>query len=302
MSGYTPVFDSVFHGTLCGRWPTLPVWLTILPLADKHGHIDITHQAISALTGWPLDLLKQAIAELQEPDPDSRSCGEEGRRLVLLDPEHRQWGWRVVNHSQYRERARKQMQQIQATESGRDAERKRITRDKQRLAAHGAPSSDVQPRPYVAGSDRPSDADADADADVEKKAGDSLAGISRPRERPPYERKEFHQRVITVYHEEAPDLPPVKAWPRHRAGALSARIRERCRDGKPADTIDYWREFFQTVAASDFLCGRAASRDGRAPFRADLEWLLRPENFAKVIEGRYTVRRGSNGSGAVHAR
>src|SRR5579872_5224775 len=98
MAGYTPVFDSVYHGTLCGRWPTLPVWLTILPMADKHGHIDLTYQAISALTGWPIDLLKQAIAELMEPDPDSRHPGEDGRRLILIDPENRQWGWRVVNH------------------------------------------------------------------------------------------------------------------------------------------------------------------------------------------------------------
>ena len=51
MAGYTPVFDSVFHGTLCGRWPTLPVWLTILPRADKTGHLDMTSQAMSALTG-----------------------------------------------------------------------------------------------------------------------------------------------------------------------------------------------------------------------------------------------------------
>lgn len=167
MSGYTPVFDSVFHGTLCGQWPTLPVWLTILPLADKNGHIDMTYQAIAALTGWPLDLLKQAIGTLTEPDPDSRSAEEEGRRLVLLDQTNRQWGWRVVNHGQYREKARKQMQQIASTESGRDAERKRIERERARLAAHRPSppmSSDVQSRPAESGADRLSDADADADA------------------------------------------------------------------------------------------------------------------------------------------
>lgn len=166
MSGYTPVFDSVFHGTLCGQWPTLPVWLTILPLADKNGHIDMTYQAIAALTGWPLDLLKQAIGTLTEPDPDSRSAEEEGRRLVLLDPTNRQWGWRVVNHGQYREKARKQMQQIASTESGRDAERKRLERERQRLGAHqigSEVSSDVQSRPAESGADRLSDSDAYTD-------------------------------------------------------------------------------------------------------------------------------------------
>lgn len=108
MSGYTSVFDTVFQGTLCGRWPTLPVWLTILPMADKNGHINMTYQAISAVTGWPIDLLKQAIAELMAPDPESRTAVCEGRRLELIDPQNRQWGWRVINHALYREKARLQ--------------------------------------------------------------------------------------------------------------------------------------------------------------------------------------------------
>jgi hypothetical protein len=106
VSGYTPVFDTVFQGTLCGKWPTLPVWLTILPMADKNGQIDMTYQHISAVSGWPVDLLKQAIAELTAPDPESRSSEKEGRRLELIDPLNRQWGWRVINHAAYREKAR----------------------------------------------------------------------------------------------------------------------------------------------------------------------------------------------------
>lgn len=144
MSGYTPVFDSVYHGTLCGRWPTLPVWLTILPMADKNGHIDLTYQAISALTGWPIDLLKQAIVELMQPDPDSRSALEEGRRLALIDPENRNWGWRVVNHTHYREKARKAAYDAVRTESGHDADRKRNQR-----VASPAMSRDVPRSPDV---------------------------------------------------------------------------------------------------------------------------------------------------------
>jgi len=125
VSGYTPVFDTVFDGTLCGRWPTLPVWLTILPMADKNGHIDMTYQAIAARSGWPLELLKQAIAELMAPDPESRTAECEGRRLELLDPANRQWGWRVINHVQYRNKARKAAYDTDRTASGADAERKR---------------------------------------------------------------------------------------------------------------------------------------------------------------------------------
>lgn len=104
----------------------------------------------------------------------------------------------------------------------------------------------------------------------------------------------FHQEVIDTYHRMLPDLPRVKAWTKSRRQALDARIAERVADGKSADAIDYWAAFFEAVAASDFLAGRASD------FRADLEWLLRPQNFLKVIEGRYTNRDRANG-GHAHA-
>jgi hypothetical protein len=101
-----------------------------------------------------------------------------------------------------------------------------------------------------------------------------------------------HEEVIKAYHELLPEAPQVKVWSKKRRQALDARIRERCKDGKPAATIDYWRGFFEKVAASDFLCGRATS------FVASLEWLLRPENFLKVIEGNYANRsNGARGRG-----
>ncbi len=81
----------------------------------------------------------------------------------------------------------------------------------------------------------------------------------------------------------------VKIWTDGRRRALDARIAERKADGKPADTVEYWRAVFQQVASSDFLYGRAND------FRADLPWLLKAENFAKVIEGRYTSSRPANG-------
>jgi len=114
-------------------------------------------------------------------------------------------------------------------------------------------------------------------------------GNSRPRSRTG---PAFHREVIAAYHELLPDLPQVKVWSHKRRESLNARIRERSADGKAANEITYWRSLFQHVAASDFLCGR------KTDFRADLEWLLRPENFAKVIEGRYDNRP----NGATRAR
>lgn len=154
MSGYVPVFSSIFQGTLCGKWPDTGVWLCLLALADKNGHIDMTLPYISAVTGVPVDTLSDCIGRFTSPDPHSRTQDDDGRRLKLLD-ETRPWGWLVINHGKYREKARKQMQQIQSTESGRDAERKRLKRV----------SGDVQRSPAKSSADRLSDADSYTDKD-----------------------------------------------------------------------------------------------------------------------------------------
>lgn len=100
----------------------------MLALCDKRGNVDMSFQAIAGRTGWPMELLVQGIGALMQPDPHSRSSAHDGRRLVALT-EGRSWGWHVVNHAFYREKARLQAKDAARTASGVDAERKRIERD-----------------------------------------------------------------------------------------------------------------------------------------------------------------------------
>jgi hypothetical protein len=246
-----PLFSSFRTGTLCGHWPDIGLWPIVLSLADRHGIVDVTPAYIASVTGLRLEDVIACMARFCGPDAYSRSTEENGARLVLLDPDNRDWGWRVVNHGKYRERARKAAYDADRTSSGQDAERKREARKASR---------DTTPCP-------------DASRDL-----------------PLLDTTVSHEEVIRAYHEILPEAPQVKVWSKKRRQALDARIRERCKDGKPAATIAYWRGFFEQVAASDFLCGRATS------FVASLEWLLRPENFLKVIEGNYANR--TNGARA----
>ncbi len=99
-----------------------------------------------------------------------------------------------------------------------------------------------------------------------------------------------HQEIVCAYHETLPELPQVRTWPEHRRALLRARWREdECRQ-----TVEAWRLFFAYVRRSDFLMGQGPCRDGGAPFIADLEWLIRPGNFAKVIDGKYHRNNSKN--------
>jgi hypothetical protein len=127
MAGYTPLYDSMLTGTLYGRWPHTGIWACLLSRASREGVIDEVPASLAAAIGVPVDLLMQCIDDFMKPDPGSRTKDHEGRRLELLDP-NRDWGWVVLNHGKYREKARKKNYDEQRTVSGADAERKKIER------------------------------------------------------------------------------------------------------------------------------------------------------------------------------
>lgn len=92
-----------------------------------------------------------------------------------------------------------------------------------------------------------------------------------------------HQAIIALYHELLPMCPGIRDWTPARAQALRARWNE---DAK-RQNLDYWRKFFAYVAESEFLTGRVRTTDGRRPFVASLDWIIKAENFTKIREGRY---------------
>jgi len=101
-----------------------------------------------------------------------------------------------------------------------------------------------------------------------------------------------HKAVIELYHQNLPTMRRVEVWNENRAGYLRQRWREvaaelaQAQDITASDVLNWWGEFFQSVGKSKFLTGRVNSKDGRA-FVADLEWILKPSNFAKIVEGKY---------------
>jgi len=72
------------------------------------------------------------------------------------------------------------------------------------------------------------------------------------------------------------------SWTANRAKNLRTRWREK----KERQELGWWDSFFEEIAKSKFLTGRVTGKDGR-PFFANLDWIIKPEPFAKILEGRY---------------
>lgn len=98
---YGKIFGSMFTGSMRGKGLAQLVFVNMLATCTENGISDKTPQAIADEIGFQINEVQEALDYLASPDPMSRSPLEEGRRVVLLD-EHRNWGWRIVNHEYYR--------------------------------------------------------------------------------------------------------------------------------------------------------------------------------------------------------
>jgi hypothetical protein len=98
---YGKIFSTIYDGTLADNWQALVTFEQMIVLCDADGVLDMTPAGLHRRTGIPLDIIQEGIRFLELPDRQSKSEAEEGRRITRLD-EHRDWGWKLVNHAYYK--------------------------------------------------------------------------------------------------------------------------------------------------------------------------------------------------------
>ena len=127
---YGKVFSSIYDGTLYGHWEAIVTMQQLIVLCTPDGMVDMTPHAIAARTSIPLKIIEKGLKLLSNPDPHTRTPGDDGRRIVLMDA-HRPWGWVIVNHSKY------QHMQDADTVRAQTRERVRKHREQKRLVTDG---------------------------------------------------------------------------------------------------------------------------------------------------------------------
>lgn len=275
--GYGKIFKQIYAGTLRSDWKALITFEQMIVLCTPDGIFDMPPEVLHNITGIPLDIIQDGIKTLESPDHRSRSPDFDGRRIVRLD-EHRDWGWSIVNHRYYRDLA--------SREEKREADRTRIAA--KRAAEKDNKNKDVADCRGVSQVSRMSPTQTQTHTQTQYIPSLREGSDSKLSPCP-------HELIIDLYHELLPMCPRVKkskqgsytnggTWNEHRQKLLRARWKER-------PDVDWWKKFFAHVAESDFLTGRSVPSNGREPFLAYLEWLIRPSNFPKVIDGNYDNRR-----------
>lgn len=101
---------------------------------------------------------------------------------------------------------------------------------------------------------------------------------AKPKQNPSYKDKDKdkdkYKNIIELYHNLCPKMNGVKAINDFRKGLMNARLSEY--------GIEKITVVLRKAGESDFLNGR-----NDKAWKADFEWILRPQNFIKVLEGKY---------------
>ena len=139
--------------------------------------------------------------------------------------------------------------------------------------------------------DVPLDKDKDTDKEIKEPNGSSFQANPATPACP-------HIRLIELFGEPLPALPQPKPemWQGKSADAMRARwkwlLTAKRKNGKRYATtadegIAWMSRFFEYVSKSDFLMGRSGD------FQCTLQWLVKAENFSKVVQGNYENREAA---------
>ncbi len=232
----------------------------MIVLADQEGLVDYTPPALSRRTGIPLDIIEHGIKKLEEPDPYSRSLGEDGRRIQRLD-EHRPWGWHIVNYDHYR--------QLASYADKREKARLRKRRQRERERQGADESGSVTQGHAESRSSRHTDTDTDTDK-----------GNKVP----------YHA-IVDQYHLLLPMLPKVRVLSSKRQAAMRSRWKTFQVEikGKQVkfDNLDAWKRYFKFIAEKcPFLLGQNDRN-----WQADFDFCIRESAMVNVLESKYVNRK-----------
>ena len=277
---FTKLFSSIITSTV---WmeddQTRLVWITMLALADKNGEVQGSVPGLARIAAVPVDACRAALTLFLSPDPDSRTKDDEGRRIEEIDG-----GWLLLNHAKYRKMASKEEQIEKATARTR---RYRAKRDRNALST---PVHDI-----------PTEAEADTDTDTEAEKKERANALGGQHGEGNKEIAHAGGLLVSAGNAEDGDTlasaraawnataakydwSTVQRFSPQRQKALAARLAE-------IGGLDGWTVMLAKLEESPFF------RERWAP---SFDWILKPANLTKIMEGNYD--RKSAGASSPNGR
>ena len=199
---YVKLFNQILTSSIANDRRLRHFFIDLLLCADARGLVMMTPEAIARVTGADMEEVRWGLAELEKPDPCSRTPDMEGRRIERLQGIG--YGWRIINYEQYR--AFKDADQM------REATRIRVARHRAKGASHEKDKPSRNATCNAGNSITEGDAEGEAEAHPHTNTADPVC-------------------VVIEHHRKAhPSMV-------HSIEPVKALIRDRLRDGFSVDDL-----------------------------------------------------------------
>jgi len=94
-----------------------------------------------------------------------------------------------------------------------------------------------------------------------------------------------HDKIRELYNTILPELPTCTV----RNKTFDSQTRSRWSEDKQRQDLDWWENLFKSIRESDFLMGKI-----RPEWQASLDWIVKPTNFTKILNGNYKNKKEVN--------
>ncbi len=157
--GYTKLFSEIIMSTVWReKDKTRLVWITMLALRNRHHVVEGSVPGLADCARVSIEACRTALKVLSEPDPDSRSQEQEGRRIQKVDG-----GWFIINGEYYRRKmSEDERREKNAIYQKNHRERKKSVSTQSDISAKSAQTEE--------------ETDADAEPKTKKKPPNPLKG------------------------------------------------------------------------------------------------------------------------------
>lgn len=122
---FVKLFQQILDSSIADNRKLRHFFTDLLLCADGSGLVIMTPHAIARRIGADVDEVLWGLAELEKPDPMSKTVDHEGRRIEALDGHG--YGWRILNYEHYR--AMRDAEQL------RESTRERVRRHRSKKAS-----------------------------------------------------------------------------------------------------------------------------------------------------------------------
>lgn len=168
---YGKIFEDIFDSSLAtgGDFVTTYVFMSMIVLADEHGFVHLSRDALFERLRFPNDFVcgeafRNALRLLESPDEESNLPYENGRRIIPLSEIEEiegNRGWWIVNYLHYRNKGNRTERQEGRREYMREYMRARREKEKK--------IKDIGSCKHTVNNCKQKNSYTDTDTDTEKK-------------------------------------------------------------------------------------------------------------------------------------